>query len=47
MKQVIGEILREFYEDGVPKDVKGRHLDFAKKSERFPILSEFGRFLTI
>ena len=31
MKQVIGEILREFYENGVPKDVKGRCLDFVVK----------------
>ena len=31
MKQVIGEILREFYENGVPKDVKGRYLDFIEK----------------
>ena len=31
VKQVIGEILREFYENGVPKDVKGRHLDFVEK----------------
>ena len=31
MKQVIGEILREFYENGVPSDVKVRHLDFIEK----------------
>jgi predicted AAA+ superfamily ATPase len=31
MKQVIGEILREFYENGVPSDVKVRHLDFVEK----------------
>ena len=26
MKLVIGEILREFYENGIPSDVKVRHL---------------------
>ena len=31
MKQVIGEVLREFYENGVPLDVKIRHLDFIEK----------------
>ena len=31
MKQVIGEVLREFYENGVPLDVKVRHLDFIEK----------------
>ena len=31
MKKVIGEILREFYESGVPEDVKVRHLDFIEK----------------
>ena len=32
MKQVIGEILREFYESGIPADVKCRHLDFVEKN---------------
>lgn len=31
MKQVIGEILREFYENGVPEDAKARRLDFVEK----------------
>ena len=31
MKLVIGEILREFYENGIPSDVKVRHLDFIEK----------------
>lgn len=31
MKRVIGEVLREFYENGVPLDVKVRHLDFIEK----------------
>lgn len=31
MKQIIGEILREFYENGVPSDAKARYLDFVEK----------------
>ena len=36
MKSVLGEVMREFYEFGIPEDVMRRDVDNLQRRENFP-----------
>ena len=40
MKAVIGEIMREFYEFGIPEDVRLRDVDYFEKREHMMVSFE-------
>ena len=44
MKLILGEVMREFYEFGIPEDVKPRAIDYLEKKNSATVVTSMPSF---